>query len=149
RGHTRITGGEDDIGRERGQFRRMGAKPVGIARAPAGLDLHVAADGPARLLQALQKRPVARLSERIVGGKVNEHADAPHPLLLRPRREWPSRRRAADERDELTAFHLRGHSITSSAATCSVGGTVRPSALAVLRFITNSNLVGCKTGKSA
>ena len=29
----------------------------------------------------------------------------------------------------------RPHSITSSAATCSVGGTVRPSALAVLRFI--------------
>src|SRR5262249_46301051 len=87
-----------------GQFRRMGAKPVGIARAPAGLDLHVAADGPARLLQALQKCPVARLSERIVGGKVNEHADAPHPLLLRACREWP-RGRAAEQGNEIATHH--------------------------------------------
>src|ERR1035437_1928087 len=34
------------------------------------------------------------------------------------------------------------HSITSSARAISVGGTVRPSVLAVLRLITNSNLVG-------
>src|SRR5215510_9331384 len=40
------------------------------------------------------------------------------------------------------------HSITSSAAACSVSGTVSPSALAVLRLSTNSNLVGCMTGKS-
>src|SRR5262249_38830825 len=41
------------------------------------------------------------------------------------------------------------HSITSSARVSNVGGTSRPSALAVLRLITNSNLVGCITGKSA
>ncbi len=41
------------------------------------------------------------------------------------------------------------HSITSSARLRSVGGTVRPSALAVLRLITSLNLVGCSTGKSA
>jgi hypothetical protein len=53
------------------------------------------------LLQALQKYPNARLSERIVGNKVMEHADAPHALaLLRVRRERP-RRCAADKRDEL------------------------------------------------
>src|SRR5215831_4790966 len=86
---------------ERVRRRREPANVVHFVAGPAHLDLHVAADGPARLLQALQKRPVARLSERIVGGKVNEHADAPHPLLLRPRREWPSRRRAAKKRDEL------------------------------------------------
>src|SRR5262245_54850978 len=60
-----------------------------------------------------------------------------------------ARGHAAEQRDERAALDLRAHSITSSAATCSVGGTVRPSALAVLRFITHSNLVGCKTGKSA
>src|SRR6266852_6235099 len=43
-------------------------------------------------------------------------------------------------------FH---HSITSSAATCKVSGTLRPSALAVLKLITNSNLVGCIIGKLA
>ena len=41
------------------------------------------------------------------------------------------------------------HSITSLAATSSLSGTSRPSALAVLRLITNSNLVDCMTGKFA
>src|SRR5262249_20218832 len=41
------------------------------------------------------------------------------------------------------------HSITSLAVAISDGDTVRPSALAVLRLITSSNLVGCSTGKSA
>jgi hypothetical protein len=40
------------------------------------------------------------------------------------------------------------YSITSSARASSVGGTVRPSALAVLRLMTSSNLVGCITGRS-
>src|SRR5262249_16978508 len=79
---TRIAGSEDDIRLERDQFRRIGAKAIGIARGPAGLDLHVAPDSPARLLQTLQKYPVARLSERIVGNKVMEHADAPHDRSL-------------------------------------------------------------------
>jgi ABC-type uncharacterized transport system substrate-binding protein len=39
------------------------------------------------------------------------------------------------------------YSITSSAATSSVFGTVRPSAFAVLALITSSNLVGCITGR--
>ena len=41
------------------------------------------------------------------------------------------------------------HSITSSAATRRGCGTLIPSALAVLRLMTNSNLVGCRTGRSA
>ena len=40
------------------------------------------------------------------------------------------------------------YSITSSARASSVGGMSRPSALAVLRLITNSNLVDCTTGRS-
>src|SRR6266540_7150510 len=38
--------------------------------------------------------------------------------------------------------HAPLHSITSSERASSVGGTVRPSALAVLRLMTNSYLVG-------
>src|SRR5262249_37395554 len=53
--------------------------------------------------------------------------------------------RAAEKRHELAAFH----SITSSARASSVGGTSRPSAFAVVRLITRSNLVGCSTGMSA
>src|SRR5665213_109088 len=41
------------------------------------------------------------------------------------------------------------HSMTSSACASSTCGTVRPSALAVFRLMTNSNLVGCWTGRSA
>jgi hypothetical protein len=42
----------------------------------------------------------------------------------------------------------RTYSITSSARASSVGGTSTPSALAVLRLMTNSNLVGSCTGRS-
>src|SRR5258708_10941271 len=39
------------------------------------------------------------------------------------------------------------HSITSLASASSVGGTVRPSAFAVLRLMTSSNFVGSSTGR--
>src|SRR5262245_43120902 len=71
----------------------------------------------------------------------------------RPRRErflpangsGQNHRRTAEQRDELATLH----SITSSASASSVGGISTPSAFAVLRLITNSNLVGCRTGRSA
>src|SRR4029453_2481159 len=44
--------------------------------------------------------------------------------------------------------HPPHHSITSSAATSSLSGTVSPSALAVVRLITSSNLVDRSTGRS-
>jgi hypothetical protein len=50
---------------------------------------------------------------------------------------------------DRTSFAWRTHSITSSAMASRVGGIVRPSTLAVLRLTTNSNLVGCITGRSA
>ena len=43
----------------------------------------------------------------------------------------------------------RRHSITLSARANNASGTVTPIALAVLRLITKSNLVGCSTGMSA
>src|SRR5262249_60087539 len=56
----------------------------------------------------------------------------------------PRHRRAAEQRDEIAP----SHSITSSAMTSSVDGTTRPTALAVVRLRTRSNLVGCSTGIS-
>ena len=44
---------------------------------------------------------------------------------------------------------FRFYSITSSARASSDGGISRPSALAVVRLMTRSNLVGCSTGRSA
>jgi hypothetical protein len=54
-------------------------------------------------------------------------------------------RRAAERSKKLKPLH----SITSSVRASSTGGISRPSALAALRLITNSILVGCSTGKSA
>ena len=51
---------------------------------------------------------------------------------------------AAQKRDELAPLH----SMTSSARARSVGGISRSSALAVLKFITNSYFVGACTGRS-
>src|SRR5260370_1182840 len=72
-------------------------------------------------------------------------SDHGHRGLLRARRQRPHRRRAAQECDEVAS----PHSITSSAMASSPGGNVRPNALAVLRLITNSNLIDCMTGRSA
>ena len=67
--HGRGASGEDDVRRERDQFRRVFANVVGIARAPAIVDPHVAAVGPAQLLQHLQERRDAGLRFRIVRGQ--------------------------------------------------------------------------------
>jgi hypothetical protein len=40
--------GQDDVRRERGQFRRVFANIVGIVPTPAIFNPHVAADGPAQ-----------------------------------------------------------------------------------------------------
>ena len=50
--------------------------------------------------------------------------------------------------DILRCSKERRYSITSSARASNEGGTFRPSALAVTRLITNSNLFICTTGRS-
>src|SRR6516164_8043168 len=66
-------------------------------------------------------------------------------ILLRARCERPCRCRAAEQRDDGAAIH----SMTSSARSRNDSGIAKPSALAVVRFTTRSNLVGCSTGMSA
>ena len=58
--------GQDDVRRERNQFRRVSANAVGITPAPTSVDPHVAAVDPAQLLQSLQERRDASLRFRIV-----------------------------------------------------------------------------------
>src|SRR5437660_695087 len=74
-----------------------------------------------------------------------DEPDHRHRRLLRARRQRPRRRRTAEERYERAAIH----SITSSARPSNVIGTVRPSALAVLRLMISSTFVDCWTGRSA
>src|SRR5262249_20194443 len=116
----------------------MSANVGGIDTGPASVDLHVAAVSPTQLLQLLQERPHAGLKYRIVRDGRQKHADASYPARLRrPRHHRP--RRSSKPRYELPPFD---HWITSSAVASSVSGIVRPRALAVLRLMRNSNLVG-------
>src|SRR5262249_45129476 len=71
--------------------------------------------------------------------------DLLRPCRERPRRHRPTRCRPAEQRDDLAA---PDHSITSSARARILSGTSMPSALAVLRLMMSSNLVGCITGSS-
>ena len=68
-----------------------------------------------------------------------------HPISARESRALRKLlREAAPSPDELAS----PHSITSSARATNAGEMLRPSALAVLRLITNSNFVGSSTGRS-
>src|SRR5207245_2659960 len=127
------------------ELSRPRSKDAGVAGHPAIVDLEVAAVDPTQIREAPRERREVVPKIGIVFGRRHQHADAPHSFaLLRPRGQRPCRR-AAEQRDELAAFH----SITSSARVSRVGGTSRPSALAVLRLIRSSNFVGCWTGRSA
>src|SRR5215831_14030494 len=137
--------GYDHVRRERRQLCCVPANFIGFGRGPARVDLHVAADAPAGLLETLQERAEAGLKFPIVRSRGQENANEAHLLaLLRAHRERP-RGRAADQRDELAP----PHSITSSAMAIKLGGTSRPSVRTVCMLMTNSNFVGCNTGMFA
>src|SRR4029077_10242102 len=95
-----------------------------------------------RFFQSLTKRSD---DPREGFGRPNvKEADDRRCCLLRACRARPHGS-AAKQHEELTSLH---YSITSSARASSVGGNVMPRALAVLRLITSSILVGCSTGSS-
>ena len=129
------------------EFSSQGRHTRGVAAAPTIVNQEIFALGPAEFSKPCSERCYVGLCYWVAFSLRQQHADAPHLLgLLRARRERPRRRRAAEQRDELAAPF---HSITSSARASSDGGTVRPSALAVFRLMTRSNLVGCSTGRLA
>ena len=57
-------------------------------------------------------------------------------------------RKADRAHSAVGASVIAAHWITPSASTRRVGGIVIPSALAVLRLMTNSNFMDCSTGRS-
>ena len=75
---------------------------------------------------------------------VSYHARSWKPLATRRRRHSSG---VSDHR--VRAAGITAHRITSFAWKRMLGGIVRPSACAVFRLITSSNLVGCSTGSSA
>jgi hypothetical protein len=103
----RVGSGQDDVWRDRDQFRGRTTNLVGIARTSAGNDPHIAPVGPAQLLQPLLKCRAAGLRFRIVRREIDEQADPPHPLaLLSACSQRPDGRRAAEQHDKLTPLHV-------------------------------------------
>src|SRR5215813_326186 len=125
------------IGREVGQS-------VGLVLRPAILDRHILALDVAGFTKALAE--CGQISCTIDRRRAAEEPDHRHRRLLRARRERPRSRRAAEQRDNLAPPH---QSITSSALASNVAGISIPIALAVLRLITSSYLVGACTGRLA
>src|SRR6516165_11125034 len=125
----------DEVSHERRQA-------IVSALQPVVFDHHVLALDVAGFVEGFAER--SRIAPRGLGRPNVDEADHRHRLLLRARRERPSCRYAAEQRDELAPLH----SITSSAIASSLSGMVSRSALAVLRLMTKWNLVGCSTGKS-
>src|SRR5262249_14207461 len=117
-------------------------KAIELALQPVVFDRHVLAFDVAGFVEAFAER--SDIAYGVLGRPAVDEADDGR-WLLRARREWPRRRRAGEQRDELALVH----SITSSALASRVGGISRPRALAVLRLMTNSYFVGACTGRSA
>src|SRR5262249_44813187 len=116
----------------------------------------------ARLSKEIEGQSIASAMKAIIAfpcptvGACGERMARPKRLLrLSPYTDERRRRRcprcerptcgAPEQHDDVAPFH----SITSSASASSLSGTLRPSALAVLRLITSSYLVGSSTGRSA
>jgi hypothetical protein len=92
--------------------------------------------GAPRIHGELLKRLVPRLA------RCPEYPESRHEALAQYLTRWATC-------GLMRCSNIRLYSITSSASNCIGIGTLRPSALAVLRLITSSNLVGCTTGRSA
>src|SRR5262245_32595424 len=107
------------------------------------LDCNVLAFDVARFAEAFAER--GHKTRVGVRRPVSDKRDHRHRRLLRMHRKRPHCCRSAEDRDELAP----SHSITRSARVSMDGGRVRPSNLAVFRFIASSNFVGRSTGKSA
>src|SRR5215813_11523792 len=120
---------------------------VGLVLRPAILDHDILALDVAGFTNALPEcgQKTCTIGRR---PRAAEEPDHRHRWLLRAHRKRPGDRRAPEKRDEIAPFHLRGHSMTSSARASSLSGIWRPSALAVFRLITSSKRVGCMTGRS-
>ena len=85
--HAQGAAGQNDIGRECKQLHRSGSLPLKVVRAPANIDLDVASNRKARVLQALRECRYSRMTLRIIRRAVHQHADVLHSFgLLRARR---------------------------------------------------------------
>src|SRR5262249_16561965 len=137
-----ITARRSDNGHATDEVSHERRQPVVLAVQPVVLHCHILTLDVAGFVEAFAER--SGLAHGGLGRPAVDEAHDRHRWLLGACRERPYHRRAAEQGYERAA----PHSITSSAMASSGCGTSRPSALAVLRLIANSNLVGCSTGSS-
>src|SRR6516225_9678212 len=103
----RLIAGENSIRAHPYEFGSEASQALVISAWPALLDVDIATFDPPEILQAPAERRHAELAFGVLLRQPrNQHADALHALaLLRPRRQRPSGRRAAEKGDELAASH--------------------------------------------
>src|SRR6516225_2113717 len=125
---------QDCVRRQADQLRGIGRRQSWIAGGKSVVDLDILALDPPETPEGLREGVDTCPSKRVVLAESHQHADTAHPLRL-----------LGVPGDEPAP----SHSITSSARSSMLGGTVRPSALAVFRLMISEYLVGCWTGRSA
>jgi hypothetical protein len=133
----------DEINGQSHQLRGQVGHALDHVVAVAELDHQVAALDIAKISKCGAHRAyVRRQARRLLCGEPTDADD-----LRRALRRNGSRHDGHGE--EGKQKRAPSHSITSSARASSDGGTSRPRTLAVLRLMTNSNVVGNWTGRSA
>src|SRR5439155_9783287 len=120
----------NEVGGQRCQSIVLAIRPTVFNQYIPAFDISV-------LAQALAKRGDDILVFLSRGAAQKSDHRHPRPLL-RQHRDWPCGRSAGKTPKNIASSD---HSITSSVSASSVGGISTRSALAVLRLITNSNLV--------
>src|SRR5262249_26435062 len=134
----------DEVHLEPDQLGRQVGQPVDPILRISIVDDNILALNPPELAQPLperveQGRPIGR-------GRQTKKTYPRHlSRLLRVGRKRRGEE-AESASDEGAPVH---YWMTSSARASTAGGMVRPRALAVLRLMTSSNLVGCSMGRSA
>src|SRR5262249_47990851 len=139
--YRRVVCRDDDVNSKPDQLGRELWKPLGTGMCPSPLDgdgfsLHVSEAAQAVLESIFESwAGVEHTYPRNLRELLRLSADG---------RYTEQKRERGDERDDTAV----DHSMTVSARRSSDGGMLSPSALAVLRLMTSSNLVGCSTGRS-
>ena len=131
---------------------RNAARRACIPDRPRRRHEHADAPHPLGLLRARRERPCRRAATSVMNWRRLTSSMAQDPSERVEAVVAASVASGAAASVALAAAcgnpHLT-HSITSSARASSVGGTSRPSALAVFRLMISSTLVDCWTGRSA
>src|SRR5882757_4557808 len=114
---------EDYIGLEGDELLSARMLLACSGRREANVEAYIAPLIPPKLFEPLSERHQACLHFRIAFGISDQHADPAHLVgALRSRSERPSRRCAADKRDEMPSLHgspLYGGNVSLLAALCS------------------------------